>query len=152
MQACPGKPGHKMGRLVRGAQQGGRAGLGRTRCQQNCEPRKQNLSNQKPTIHTTGGSGRRARRSGRAGSGKIRCQRNFWPCQLVNHIFKAIEETSLQRISRSTNKRNPTCQIQNPDIPRVGRVRAPGGAAGQCWARLVGNRTIRPQRRRRNVV
>ena len=37
-----------------------------------------------------------------------------------------------------------TCRIQNPDIPRAGRVGAPGGAAGRGQARLGANRTIRP--------
>ena len=37
-----------------------------------------------------------------------------------------------------------TCRIQNPDIPRAGRVGALGGAAGQGRARLGANRIIRP--------
>ena len=53
-----------------------------------------------------------------------------------------------------------TCRIQNPDIPRAGRVGAPGGAAGRGRARLGANRIIRPgnksppfpPRHRRNVA
>ena len=37
-----------------------------------------------------------------------------------------------------------TCRTQNPDIPRAGRVGAPGGVAGRGRARLGANRTIRP--------
>ena len=37
-----------------------------------------------------------------------------------------------------------TCRIQNPDIPRAGRVGAPGGATGRGRARLGADRTSRP--------
>ena len=55
---------------------------------------------------------------------------------------------------------NTICRIQNPDIPRAGRVGAPGGAAGRGRARLRANRIIRPgnksppspPRHRRNVA
>ena len=53
-----------------------------------------------------------------------------------------------------------TCRIQNPDIPRAGRVGAPGGAAGRGRAKLGANKIIRPgnkspphtPRHRRNVA
>ena len=65
------------------------------------------LSNPKPG-HTTGGSGRGAQRSGQAGSGKIGCQQNYSPRKKkVYRILQGIEETSLQHLPRSTNKRNP---------------------------------------------
>ena len=38
-----------------------------------------------------------------------------------------------------------TCRNQNLDIPQVGRVIAPGGAAGRGRARLRANRIIRPR-------
>ena len=49
-----------------------------------------------------------------------------------------------KHFSRSTNKRIPTCRIQNPDIPRAGRVGAPGRAAGRGRARLNANRIFQP--------
>ena len=68
---------------------------------------KPNLSIPKPG-HTTSRSGRGARRGGQAESGRIECQQNCssrkqkLPCTL-----QGIEETSLERLSRSTEKRNP---------------------------------------------
>ena len=53
-----------------------------------------------------------------------------------------------------------TCRIQNPDIPRAGRVEAHGRAAGRGWAGLDADRTVRlgdkrlsyPPRHQRHVV
>ena len=53
-----------------------------------------------------------------------------------------------------------TCRIPNPDIPRAGRVGAPGGTAGRGRAGLGANRFVRPgntspvypPRDRRNVA
>ena len=36
-----------------------------------------------------------------------------------------------------------TYRVQNPDIPRTGRVGAHGGVAGRGWAGLGANRTVR---------
>ena len=40
------------------------------------------------------------------------------------------------------------CRIQNPDIPRAGRVSAHGGAAGRGRAGLGANRIVRPEDKR----
>ena len=53
-----------------------------------------------------------------------------------------------------------TCRVQNPDIPRAGRVEAHGGVAGRGRAGLDANRTVRlgdnpssyPPKHRRNVA
>ena len=36
-----------------------------------------------------------------------------------------------------------TCRVQNPDVPRAGRVEAHGGVAGQGRAGLGANRNVR---------
>ena len=65
-------------------------------------------------------SGRRtAERRGRAGLGKKGC--------------------NLDDLA----SRPPTCRMQKPDIPLVGRFGAPGGAAGRGRPRLGANRTVR---------
>ena len=69
---------------------------------------------------------------------------------------KARLDTKLQVID---NYSQVICQIRNPDIPRAGRVGAPGEAAGRGRAGLGANRTVRtgnnvflyPPRHRRNV-
>ena len=45
------------------------------------------------------------------------------------------------------HKRCPTgtCRIQNPDIPRAGRVEAHRGVAGRSRAGLDANKTVRPR-------
>ena len=61
---------------------------------------------------------------------------------------------------QSSSSSSGTCRFQNPDIPRAGKVGAPGGAARRGRARLGANRTIRPGnksppfplRHRRNVA
>ena len=60
----------------------------------------------------------------------------------------------------STSDKCYTGRVQNPDIPRAGRVRAHGGAAGQGRAGMDANRIVRPgdklpshpPKRRRNVA
>ena len=42
----------------------------------------------------------------------------------------------------SATKNNYTCRVQNPDIPRAGRVGAHGGVAGRGRAGLDANRTV----------
>ena len=114
--------------------------------------------------HTTGGSGPGMRpggetcqiqntnipRAGRVGApggapagiicpAKLGANRIICP-ENKNPLFsQSVAETSLQCFSKST------CRIQNPDIPRAGRVGEPGGAAGRGRARLGANRTIRPK-------
>ena len=47
------------------------------------------------------------------------------------HNLQGIEDTSPERLHRSTNKRNRTGRIQNPNIPREGRYGAAhGGTKG----------------------
>ena len=47
---------------------------------------------------------------------------------------------------------NETCRIQNPDIPRAGRVGAPGGAAGRGRAGQGGRRQNNSPRRQASLV
>ena len=65
----------------------------------------EDLSSPKPE-HITSRSSRSARRSGQAGSGNIGCQQNYSPRKKVHCSLLDIEEMSLERFSRSTNKRN----------------------------------------------
>ena len=44
-----------------------------------------------------------------------------------------------------TSQDKQTCRIPNPDIPRVGRVGAPGGTAERGRAGLGANRLVRPR-------
>ena len=55
--------------------------------------------------HTSGGSGRGARRGGGAGSGRTGCQQNCSPRRQGSVLPS--DKTSLERLPRSTNKRNP---------------------------------------------
>ena len=102
------------------------------------------LSNSKPE-HTTGGSLRGARRGGGAESIKLFAYRILRLGNNPSSHSPKHRETSPERFLRSTNKRNPTCRIQNSDIPRAGRVGAPGGAAGRGRARLRASIIIRPE-------
>ena len=65
----------------------------------------------------------------------------------VSGTPQGIENMSSERLPRSTNKRNlflnRICRFQNPDIPRAGRVGAPGGAARRSRAGLNANKTVR---------
>ena len=58
------------------------------------------------------------------------------------------QETTVSRarhgIENNCSEHFQTCRVQNPDIPRAGRVGARGGAAGRGQAGLGANRTVRP--------
>ena len=55
--------------------------------------------------HTTSGSRRGARRSGGAGSGRTVRQQNCYLKKILPRTLQSIEDTSRERLSRSTNKR-----------------------------------------------
>ena len=101
------------------------------------------LSNPKPG-HTTGRSGQGTQQGSRAGSGRISCQQN---CSPRKNQFLYAPKSPKSFASASPNKhfgpclasKDFTCRIQNPDIPRAGRVRAPSKAAGQAQAGFRAN-------------
>ena len=130
------KPGHTTGGSGRGARRGGRARSIRIGCQQNCSPRKQRflvppkaskkrrlkvspeartseilckfklVESKTRTYHGRVGSERPAERSSEVGQDSVPTEL-FARETKVHRTFRGIEERSLQRLSRNTNKRNP---------------------------------------------
>ena len=100
----------------------------------------------------SGGAGRGW--AGRDSDGTVRPGNNRSSC-LPGH-----RRNCPKRSFGSTNKRIPTCRVQNPDMLRAGQVGAPGGAAGRGRAGLDANNTFRlwdkgppyPPKHRRNVA
>ena len=69
---------------------------------------------------------------------------------LYQSLFRLSKLVIVSCVSGALSFPGITCRIQNPDIPRAGRVGAPGGAAGRGQARLNANRIIRPGKKKVN--
>ena len=98
--------------------------------------------------HTTGGSGRGVRRVGGAGSGRTGCQQKCSPTRHASRVPSRASKTNRLKdppeAPTSETLCKPTGRVQNPDIPRAGRVGAHGGVAGRGRAGPDANRTVRP--------
>ena len=59
------------------------------------------------------------------------------PCSAVSFVKNEVKQGGL------SEGREGTCRIQNPDIPRAGRVGVPGETAGRGRPGLDANRIVR---------
>ena len=72
-----------------------------------------------------------------------------WTNKVVRHACRSffvkfkVHSYKNVRVLSNENTFQSTCQVQKPDIPRAGRIRAHGGVAGRGWAGLNANRTVR---------
>ena len=73
-----------------------------------------------------------------------------WHSETIHRVVQSTFAAEAAAMSSGSEKTffarevfTETCRTKNPDIPRAGRVGAPGGAAARGRARLSANRTIR---------